>query len=181
LTDIKDTDWAYAAGFVDGEGCIAVTRSFSAQRDRFSYSVVVVVVNRERLVLDWMRDTWSGWVVRMSAPQGNARESWAWRSRTGTQAEPFLTGIRPWLRMKVAQCDNALAMIEVIRRSRYTLGRKSMPPEWLHEQEARYWRQRQINHRGASGFVHEAMHSPRKINRERMLGRTVINKSIWSG
>src|SRR5437660_129608 len=26
MPEISDTDWAYAAGFVDGEGCIAITR-----------------------------------------------------------------------------------------------------------------------------------------------------------
>ena len=28
------TDWAYAAGFVDGEGCIAIVRSFVPLRGR---------------------------------------------------------------------------------------------------------------------------------------------------
>ena len=53
-------DWAYAAGFVDGEGCIAITRSFVAARDKYAYSVAVVVSNNERVVLDWMRDLWHG-------------------------------------------------------------------------------------------------------------------------
>jgi len=28
VSEPLDTDWAYAAGFVDGEGCIAIVRSF---------------------------------------------------------------------------------------------------------------------------------------------------------
>jgi len=39
----SDTDWAYAAGFVDGEGCIAIVRSFVKARDRYYYGVHVVV------------------------------------------------------------------------------------------------------------------------------------------
>jgi len=28
MAELEPTDWAYAAGFVDGEGCIAVVRSW---------------------------------------------------------------------------------------------------------------------------------------------------------
>ena len=78
------TDWAYAAGFVDGEGCIAIVRAFVPRRERYYYSVQIVVSNRDREVFDWMH------------------------------------GI-----------------------------------------------QRKVNHRGNAGFVKQAMHSPRRINRER--------------
>jgi hypothetical protein len=46
-----DTDWAYGAGFVDGEGCIAIVRSFTPSRGRYNYGVQVVVANRNRSVL----------------------------------------------------------------------------------------------------------------------------------
>lgn len=163
-------DWAYAAGFVDGEGCIAITRSFVTARNKFAYSVAVVVTNRERVVLDWMRDLWHGCVVASSAAGGNARQSWAWRI-SGTRCEAFLSGIRPLVRIKAPQCDNALAMIEVIKRSRYTLGRKFMPPEWLQLQVKHYWIQREMNHRGTVPYEAVPMHSPRKIHRARAYGR----------
>jgi hypothetical protein len=67
------TDWAYAAGLVDGEGCIAITRFFSRTSDRYSDGVAVVVVNRDREVLDWLRQLWSGWVVAMLKPQSRVR------------------------------------------------------------------------------------------------------------
>ncbi|HXC76620.1 MAG TPA: hypothetical protein VNU19_06170 [Candidatus Acidoferrum sp.] len=167
------TNWVWTAGFVDGEGCIAVVRSFVPKRDRYVYGVQVVATNRDREVLDWMRTTWGGWVVPSSAPTGRARVSWNWRAPTGISAQPFLTGIRPWLRLKGPQCGNALAMIEVLRRSRRTLGREFLPQAWLDEQEKLYWIQRQLNHRGSDEFVARPMHSPRKINRERAKSATV--------
>jgi hypothetical protein len=48
MPEIEDTDWAYAAGFVDGEGCIAISRAYVPARQRFYYVVQVVVANRER-------------------------------------------------------------------------------------------------------------------------------------
>lgn len=167
MTEPSETDWAYAAGFVDGEGCIAVVRSFEPRRDLFQYGVNVVVANSDRRVLDWMQATWNGWVVAASGRQGLARPSWTWRSPTGISAEPFLTGIRPWLRLKAEQCDNALEMIELLRPGR-RLGRgKRLPAEIRILQEERYWIQRQLNHRGSEPFVPRPMHSPRKIKRAR--------------
>jgi len=174
VTDVAQgpspTDWAYAAGFVDGEGCIAVTRSFVRERGKFYYGVVVVVANRDRPVLEWFRGIWSGLVVSVSPDRpGLARDAWNWRSPVGQSAESFLRGIRPWLRIKTKQCDNALAMIELLRRSRRTLGPNPMPRAWLEQQERLYWIERELNHRGSGAFVKEPMHSPRRINRDRAI------------
>jgi hypothetical protein len=56
MPEPADTDWAYAAGFVDGEGSIAIVRSSVPARGRYQYGVHVVVANCERSVLDWMQD-----------------------------------------------------------------------------------------------------------------------------
>ena len=166
------TDWAYAAGFVDGEGCIAVVRSFVPSRDRYQYGVHVVVANRDREVLEWMKSHWGGWVVTFTRGHDNARQAWNWRAPTGISAKSFLLGIEPWLRVKPAQCSNALAMIELMARSRGTLGPYKMPPEWIEKQENLYWIQRKLNHRGNAEFVKQAMHSPRRISRERAQAAT---------
>jgi hypothetical protein len=79
LPEPSDTDWAYAAGFVDGEGCIAVSRSFIPARNKYGYSVQVVVANRDRPVLEWMQESWGGLVVSVSNRTGLARQSWIWR------------------------------------------------------------------------------------------------------
>jgi len=80
-----------------------------------------------------------------------------------------LNGIRPWLRIKQRQCDNALVMIDLLQRGRRTLGRAPLPQKWLDEQEKLYWIQRELNHRGNEPFVAKPMHSPRKIQRARAL------------
>jgi hypothetical protein len=176
VAEPEPTDWAYAAGLVDGEGCISVSRSFEPRRGRYQYGVQVVVANGDRRVLDWLQQTWGGWVVAVVRVQGRARSSWTWRCPTGQSAKPFLTGIRPWLRIKGAQCDNALEMIDLLLRGWRTLGRAPLPQAWLDEQEKHYWVQRELNHRGTEAFVAKPMHSPCKINRERqaMVRETVL-------
>lgn len=163
------TDWAYAAGIADGEGCIAIVRSFTPSRGRYNYGVQVTVSNRDRDVLEWMQQLWGGWVVAVSMGKGRSRASWAWRCPTGLSAKPFLTGIQPWLRIKRRQCQNALTMIDLLQRGRRTLGRAPLPQAWLDEQEKHYWMQRELNHRGTDFFVARPMHSPRQISRQRAL------------
>lgn len=166
MPEPSDTDWAYAAGFVDGEGCIAISRSFVNTRNRYYYSVQVVVTNRDRGVLDWMQSVWGGWVVAGTTPIGHAQRAWNWRAPTGTSALSFLNGLRPWLRIKGAQCDNALAMIELLRPGRRLGKGRQLPQSIRDKQEQLYWLQREMNHRGSARFVRKPMHSPRKINRE---------------
>ena len=168
MAEPLDTDWAYAAGFVDGEGCISVSRSFAARRGRYQYGVQVAVANGDRGVLDWLNETWGGWVVAVSRGEGRARASWTWRCPTGLLAKPLLSGIRPWLRIKGPQCDNALAMIDLLQRGRRTLGPYPLPQAWLEEQEGLYRIQRRLNHRGTEPFVEKPMHSPRKIHKARL-------------
>jgi len=171
LPEPSDTDWAYAAGFVDGEGCIAIVRSFVPGRGRYYYGVHVVVANRDRDVLGWMKGLWGGYVVAVSgARPAQSRLGWHWRLAT-TLAKPFLTGLRPWLHIKGPQCDNALAMVLLLNRSHRTLGPYPIPPQWLAEQEELYWKQRELNHRGTAIFVRKAMHSPRQINRARVASK----------
>jgi len=167
MPEPSDTDWAYAAGFVDGEGCIAIVRSFVPRRGRYYYGVNVVVSNNERSILDWMQQTWGGWVVAVRPSTAKWRSAWTWRLATSC-AQPFLAGIRIHLRIKARQCDNALEMIELLARSRRTLGRQPLPAAWLDEQERHYWLQRELNHRGSADFVAKPMHSPRHIHRLRL-------------
>lgn len=131
MPEPSETDWAYAAGFVDGEGCIAVSRSFTEAKARFHYSVQIVLANRDRSVLDWMQATWGGWVVAVAPGSRRGQACWNWRCPTGFNAKPFLNGIRPWLKIKMAQCDNALLMIDLLQRGRRTLGRAPLPQAWL--------------------------------------------------
>jgi hypothetical protein len=166
VAEPSETDWAYAAGIVDGEGCIAVVRSFVPARGRYYYGVNVVVANTNRDMLSWMQCMWGGWVVEVPNRKATERRAWAWRC-TSLGARIFLRGIRPWLRIKAEQCDNALRMIELLQRGKRTLGRAALPQAWLDDQEKLYWIQRELNHRGTKAFVAQAMHSPRKIHRER--------------
>jgi hypothetical protein len=174
VVEPETTDWAYAAGFVDGEGCISVSRSFVLGRGRYQYGVQVVVSNGDRGALDWFQLTWGGWVVAVSKGKGRAKASWGWRCPTGLSAKPFLNGIRPWLRIKGKQCDNALLMIELLQRSRRTLGPYPLPQAWLDEQEKHYWIQRELNHRGTDPFIAKPMHSSRKIHRTRLTSTSTL-------
>jgi hypothetical protein len=153
-----DTDWAYAAGFVDGEGCIVVVRSSVTSTAGHQYRVFVDVANRDRAVLEWMRSLWGGWVVGKLPRTPGAQPIWIWRSPTGVEAKPFLVGIRPWLRIKSKQCDNAVTMIALLQERRRTHGRVVQLGAWNSRLETLYWIQRRLNHRGRAEFVGQPRH-----------------------
>src|SRR5207302_4100828 len=123
LSDPLPTDWAYVAGLVDGEGCIAVIRFYEPRRERYYYGITVVIANTDRAVLEWIQTVWGGSVVPARSAGGRAKSSWAWRSST-TLARTFLRGVRPWLRIKSARCEDVFLMTDVLQKSRNTLGRK---------------------------------------------------------
>jgi hypothetical protein len=108
---------AYAAGLVDGEGCIYVTNSARKGPARRSYSIVVEIGMSVKAVslLRIMRREYGG-VIKLSRP---ATERWsearAWVV-SGVKAEAMLLRILPHLLLKKDQAQVALRVME-IRRS----------------------------------------------------------------
>jgi len=54
---LNDIERGYIAGFIDGEGCIAITKRMARSGRNYSYRVEVIVAqaNRGRAVLDWLQ------------------------------------------------------------------------------------------------------------------------------
>lgn len=55
----KDTDIAYLAGIIDGEGSIYIQRRITKQ-GYFSYFPRFQVVNTNREIMDWIKNTFGG-------------------------------------------------------------------------------------------------------------------------
>ena len=99
----------YAAGLIDGEGCIGI----HSQKDRhFTLRVDVGMTVKARSVLDQMQAEYGGKVVHYR----DATERWeaacAWRVM-GAEAVTLLTRIRPHLRLKAEQAQIGLKLEEI--------------------------------------------------------------------
>mgnify|MGYP001564792206 CR=1 FL=1 len=105
------TDRAYAAGIIDGEGCIFVFRSSSKTATRrMAHSLVVNVTMTEFETLEWLKSVFGGAVYGNGIPrkkEWNAARRWELRN---TKAQKFLRLIINFLKVKRRQAEVAIAM-----------------------------------------------------------------------
>ena len=95
------TDIAYAAGFFDGEGSLAVYKGSGYNRKGLVYAVSVWQNNE--MVLDWLKDTFGGGTYNR---KNTANE---WRV-TGSLAYAFLRIIQPFL---IVRCQDVEEMVNI--------------------------------------------------------------------
>jgi len=92
---MKDTDIAYLAGLIDGEGSICLERSHKNQCYRWP-SVVVSSTTFELMVL---LKSWAGGCICSKKPYlEHHKQCWYWRLK-GTRAVQLCQTLLPWLRV----------------------------------------------------------------------------------
>lgn len=102
MNELKETDKAYLAGFVDGEGCITINGHRT--REFYTYSLRVIITQADRAMLERLRKrTGIGSIYRNTAE----RHVWMW-AIVGKEAETFLRAIYPYMDIKKDQADVAL-------------------------------------------------------------------------
>lgn len=99
MTLVEATDWAYAAGIIDGEGSVSVSRKLN-RKGQANYSVTVIVSMTDSDVPLWLLATFGGYYrvnPRKRRPTWKPLHMW-WVS--GPDAAVFLKGIIPFLKLK---------------------------------------------------------------------------------
>jgi hypothetical protein len=87
-----DVDAAYAAGILDGEGSIALTRN---RKGRWP-SPQVSVASNDRELLEWLRERFRGSITKKTPRQSSHSVSYDWKL-TDRRALHFLHTVRPYL------------------------------------------------------------------------------------
>nr|WP_292451015.1 hypothetical protein [Methylibium sp.] len=108
---------AYAAGLIDGEGCVRLQRQTTKRT--FTVVVQVSMSDKAKALLTSMRETFGGHLYA----QDFKRPEWAtqttWRIN-GASAAVFLRRIRPFLILKREQAEIALALDDLRRAEGWT-------------------------------------------------------------
>lgn len=105
-------DLAYAAGIIDGEGCITIAKS-PVYRNRRQlnpqYQLRVAVVMTDPSACKWLHEKWPGGFSCLHPERYNsrARKTYAW-NLTANKAASFLGAIRPFLKIKHRQAMVAI-------------------------------------------------------------------------
>ena len=145
-----EIDLAYAAGIIDGEGCISISKlrsKYVKSRSGYDYALSVSFVIREKELCDWFELKFGGKVFFNPISKKNPKHSdvWLWRV-TRSDAIPFLATIEPYLKLKLLRARNALEFQKNIKTKRT----KPLSDGELAVREAQYILQRNLNAKGST-------------------------------
>jgi hypothetical protein len=105
-----DTNLAYVAGLIDGEGCIHLDTTGNTYKARVSVGMSAPALS----LLEDLRAEWGGTLYQMRPATQRWAAAYTWHM-TGPPAERLLVAIRPFLRLKVAQADLAFEVQDLWR------------------------------------------------------------------
>lgn len=112
------TDLAYAAGVIDSDGCIWVTRDTWRMRNADcrtpTYQARVRVKQVEPQATDFLHEMCSGYYRQEPPVAQRGRPLWSWSVHSAA-AGRFLTAILPYLRIKRLQAENALEVCRLVQ------------------------------------------------------------------
>lgn len=104
---------AYAAGLVDGEGCIHLARrggkqgQYAVPHQNGQHTIVVYLNNTAKPMIDFLQSLWGGYVNIVPAnEEKNSRAQWHW-GVSANKALRFLDDIFPFLIVKRRQAQLA--------------------------------------------------------------------------
>jgi len=125
-TTLPETDKAYIAGLIDGEGCISI----APKHKPGYYDVRLTISNTSKSLIEWAvtrigglfyADHWD--YSRSNEPSSNRHpETWKLRSSlifTSQKARAILHAVLPYLVIKRPQAELALSYFDLVRPSGY--------------------------------------------------------------
>lgn len=107
--DMNDTEWAYLAGIIDGEGCIRLANCGYAKRR----VIDLRIYNTDVRLIEWLRDNLGGYAY---AHNKKAHVCWQvhWSSK---RAKVIIEHVLPYLIVKKEQAEIALSFQRLIGKN----------------------------------------------------------------
>lgn len=107
---------AWAAGIVDGEGCIQLVR-YNRKKGYQNWQIRLTVANTDPRMLKRLQEILGGSIWADKRKVAGRRPIWNWGAAC-KKAEAALAAIRPWLVAKAEQADIALQSRRLVSQSR---------------------------------------------------------------
>jgi len=125
VPSVSETDKAYAAGLVDGEGSVGVCWRLQSKRSKnmtFGVNVRVAMIDPDSIM--WLRDHFGGCVDNTNRTRGgNVIFRWTLHCR---KAADFLESILPYLKLKKSRSEAAIKLARMSRKRGATKGDNGM-------------------------------------------------------
>jgi len=97
----KETDLAYTAGYIDGDGCFYIGTYTTSNETIYEYSIQVCSVKKEST--DWLKKTFGG-NIQIKEAHGNRKIPYTWTIK-GKESLEFAKAIKPYLAEKQIECS----------------------------------------------------------------------------
>lgn len=114
-----ETDKAWVAGLMDGDGCITMRPSGGPFR-----SPQIVVDNTDLEILHELQRLYEGSLVKKAKQQAHHRQCWSWRLYGADNIITFLTDILPYMKCQ-AKVDRATLLTTEYKQVTHRNGRYS--------------------------------------------------------
>lgn len=111
-TRLHETERAYLAGIIDGEGSIMVIHHKACPpMHKWEFWVLrVLVVNTDRRLIDWLIARFGGWCATARSKNPKWKDTYHWKLDS-KRAHPVLAAAMPYLLLKRKQAELALEFI----------------------------------------------------------------------
>ena len=110
---MENTDLAYTAGIIDGEGSILVEKLLNKSRkeNQVRHCLRVNVTNTDYNLIIWLKENFGGSIWSYDLP--SYRKCYHWKLN-GVKASAFLKSLLPYLKVKQQQAKLAVSFQETI-------------------------------------------------------------------
>ena len=115
----KQTDAAYLAGFMDGEGTFSIVKTYEHRRHvdgtkvkNIRYHLHVKITNTNKKVLDWIVEHFGGQLAERKRVMTEKRK-WELSITSNRAMERFILSIMPYLIVKREQAAVALSFVRL--------------------------------------------------------------------
>lgn len=146
-SDYVESDLAYAAGIIDGEGTISVRRQILSRCKSPCYWIFVFVAMCEPTVSQWLQQTFGGGYSVEKSRNPRWKDVHKWKVTT-RKAEEFLIATSPFLKEKRARAEVALELRKLAKPAGYYRRFRSKPKEVLEAELILVNKLHQLNRRG---------------------------------
>lgn len=144
---MNEVDLSYAAGIIDGEGCITIQKSNSSTCiSGYIYSLSVLVRMTDFEIPLWFNEMFGGSFGIARKAEGNRKTVYRWAIRS-QEASEFLDSIFPYLKSKQSQAEVAIEF-QCNRSYKYGGGRLSKPLSVLQSEEVLANKLKELHHTG---------------------------------
>lgn len=108
MEDYTIESLAYAAGIIDGEGSIIISKTIPRHRKDYQFRLKVTVGNTNELLILWMQAQFDGHTYKQERPVGDKRKDVYYWYLHGREASNFLELVYPYLCLKRPQAEIAI-------------------------------------------------------------------------